>query len=160
MLSRRIAIMAALVLVALAVPTSALAQVKLVRAMSPEALPLYEMAAEMFERETGIDVEVFRAGTGDLTARIEAERTTGTIGADVLLAADAPTFEGYKAEGLLQQYSPADVDALKATGDPVAFGEMQKMLALRALADPTPPTWSQWWWGSHPTVLERLALTG
>lgn len=54
----------------------------------------------------------------------------------------------------------ADVDALKATGDPVAFGEMQKMLALRALADPTPPAWSQWWWGSHPTVLERLALTG
>jgi STE24 endopeptidase len=51
-----------------------------------------------------------------------------------------------------------DVDALKATGDPVAFGEMQKMLALRALADPTPPAWSQWWWGSHPTVLERLAL--
>ena len=54
----------------------------------------------------------------------------------------------------------ADVDALKATGDPVAFVEMQKMLALRALADPTPPAWSQWWWGSHPTVLERLALTG
>ena len=53
----------------------------------------------------------------------------------------------------------ADVDALKATGDPVAFREMQKMLALRSLADPTPPAWSQWWWGSHPTVLERLALT-
>jgi STE24 endopeptidase len=52
----------------------------------------------------------------------------------------------------------ADVDALKATGDPVAFSEMQKMLALRALADPTPPGLSQWWWGSHPTVLERLAL--
>ena len=52
----------------------------------------------------------------------------------------------------------ADVDALKATGDPVAFGEMQKMLALRALADPTPPSWSQWWWGSHPTVLDRIAL--
>ena len=61
MLSRRIAIMAALVLVALAVPTSALAQVKLVRAMSPEALPLYEMAAEMFEKETGIDVELINA---------------------------------------------------------------------------------------------------
>jgi len=52
----------------------------------------------------------------------------------------------------------ADVDALKATGDPVAFSEMQKMLALRSLADPTPPSLSQWWWGSHPTVLERLAL--
>jgi STE24 endopeptidase len=50
------------------------------------------------------------------------------------------------------------VDALKATGDPVAFREMQVMLARRSLADPTPPAWSQWWWGSHPTVLQRLAL--
>lgn len=53
----------------------------------------------------------------------------------------------------------ADVDALKATGDPVAFREMQKMLALHALADPTPPAWAHWWWGSHPTVLERESLT-
>ena len=52
----------------------------------------------------------------------------------------------------------ADVEALKATGDPVAFREVQRMLALRSLADPTPPAWSHWWWGSHPTVLERLAL--
>lgn len=53
----------------------------------------------------------------------------------------------------------ADQDALKATGDPVAFVEVQRMLALRSLADPTPPVLSQWWWGSHPTVLERVALT-
>jgi STE24 endopeptidase len=52
----------------------------------------------------------------------------------------------------------ADVDALKATGDPVAFVEMQKLLALRSLADPSPPGWMQWWWGSHPTTLERVAL--
>ena len=52
----------------------------------------------------------------------------------------------------------ADVDALKATGDPVAFIEMQKILALRSLADSTPPHWLQWWWGSHPTTLERVAI--
>lgn len=52
----------------------------------------------------------------------------------------------------------ADVDALAATRDPDAFVEMQRTLALRAIADPTPPEWSQWWWGSHPTVLERVAL--
>ncbi|MEO5662951.1 MAG: M48 family metallopeptidase [Nocardioides sp.] len=52
----------------------------------------------------------------------------------------------------------ADVDALKTTGDPVAFVEMQKVLALRSLADPTPPAVIQWWWGSHPTTLERIAV--
>jgi STE24 endopeptidase len=52
----------------------------------------------------------------------------------------------------------ADVDALRATDDPVAFKEMQVQLALRSLADPTPPAWSQFWFGSHPTGLTRLAL--
>jgi STE24 endopeptidase len=52
----------------------------------------------------------------------------------------------------------SDVDALKATGDPVAFVEMQRTLNLRALADPTPPGWAHLWFGSHPTVLERVAV--
>jgi STE24 endopeptidase len=52
----------------------------------------------------------------------------------------------------------ADVDAVKATGDPAAFEEMQVVLAKRSLADPTPPAWSQLVFGSHPTVLERVAL--
>lgn len=68
--------------------------------------------AEFTAENPGIDVQVFRAGTGDLNARIASERQTGSIGADVLLAADAPTFEKYKADDLLLQYTPADVDAL------------------------------------------------
>lgn len=52
----------------------------------------------------------------------------------------------------------ADVDALRATGDPDAFITMQRELALRALVDPTPPAWTQFWFGSHPTVLQRVGL--
>lgn len=52
----------------------------------------------------------------------------------------------------------ADVDALRATDDPQAFSDMQKRLALRSLADPTPPPFAHFWFGSHPTVLERVAL--
>lgn len=53
----------------------------------------------------------------------------------------------------------ADVDALRATDDPQAFSDMQRRLALRSLADPTPPPLSQFWFGSHPTVLERIAIS-
>jgi STE24 endopeptidase len=53
----------------------------------------------------------------------------------------------------------ADMDALRATDDPQAFSEMQRRLALRSLADPTPPPLTQFWFGSHPTVLERIALS-
>jgi STE24 endopeptidase len=52
----------------------------------------------------------------------------------------------------------ADVDALAATNAPQPFVALQRRLAVKSLADPTPPVWSQWWFGSHPTVLERIAL--
>jgi len=52
----------------------------------------------------------------------------------------------------------ADVTSLEMTADPGAFVEVQVELARRSLADPTPPALSQWWWGSHPGVLERVTL--
>ena len=52
----------------------------------------------------------------------------------------------------------ADRESLAATGDPRAFDALQKRLALRSLADPTPSRISQLWWGTHPTVLQRLGL--
>jgi STE24 endopeptidase len=53
----------------------------------------------------------------------------------------------------------ADVDALRTTDDPEAMRDLHVRLAQRSLADPTPPAWRQFWWGSHPTVLERLRLS-
>ena len=53
----------------------------------------------------------------------------------------------------------ADVDALhddRRRG--LRSSSMQRTLALRSLSDPTPPAWLQWWWGSHPTTLERVAI--
>lgn len=52
----------------------------------------------------------------------------------------------------------ADVEALCQTQDPQAFKLVQQRLAERSLTDPTPPAWSHWWWGSHPTALERWGL--
>jgi len=52
----------------------------------------------------------------------------------------------------------ADVDALAVTQEPEAFVALQRRLAVRSLADPTPPAWSQVWFGTHPTLLERVAL--
>ena len=54
----------------------------------------------------------------------------------------------------------ADVTALEATGDPEAFVELQKQLAIRSLNDLESPAWSQFWFGSHPTTRERIAVAG
>jgi STE24 endopeptidase len=52
----------------------------------------------------------------------------------------------------------ADVDALEATHAPEAFVGVQRQLMRRALADPTPPALSQFWFGSHPLGLTRIAI--
>jgi STE24 endopeptidase len=51
----------------------------------------------------------------------------------------------------------ADVASLEATRDPTAFIAMQRQLDLHSLSD-TPVSWSQFWFGSHPTTLERIAI--
>lgn len=52
----------------------------------------------------------------------------------------------------------ADRDALRFTSDPQAFLAVQHQLAVRSLADPTPPVLTQFWFGSHPTTLQRSGL--
>lgn len=52
----------------------------------------------------------------------------------------------------------ADRASLEATGDYPAFEKLQVQLATRSLSDDDPPRWSQLWFGSHPTTLQRLGL--
>ncbi len=52
----------------------------------------------------------------------------------------------------------ADRESIAATGSGETFVAMQRELATSSLSDPTPPTWSQFWFGSHPTVLQRAGL--
>lgn len=52
----------------------------------------------------------------------------------------------------------ADVDAVRVTGDPDAFVSLQRRLAVRSLADPTPPALAQLWFASHPGLLTRVAI--
>jgi STE24 endopeptidase len=52
----------------------------------------------------------------------------------------------------------ADRSSLEATHADATFVRMQRQLALTSLADPTPPALSQFWWGTHPTVLQRAGL--
>ena len=51
----------------------------------------------------------------------------------------------------------ADARAVALTGDPEAYAEAFQVLLRTNLADPSPPGWVQWWFGSHPTGAERVA---
>ena len=52
----------------------------------------------------------------------------------------------------------ADRASLEATGDYSGFEKMQVQLATRSLSDDDPPWLSQFWFGSHPTTLQRIGL--
>lgn len=70
------------------------------------------------EANPDVQVEVYRAGTGDLTARLEAEKTAGGIEADIFWAADAPTFETYKEAGDLAELTDVDTsEVIEAAQD-------------------------------------------
>lgn len=53
-----------------------------------------------------LQLEVFRAGTGDVQARIAVEQEAGKVGADVIWTAEPSAYEAYKAQGLLAPYAP------------------------------------------------------
>ena len=83
----------------------------------------------------------------------------GAVPMILALAAIATVLAGPVQNGISRQLETrADVDALSATNAPQPFVALQRRLAIKSLADPTPPAWSQWWFGSHPTVLERIAI--
>ncbi len=83
----------------------------------------------------------------------------GAVPMILALAAIAAVLASPVQNGISRQIETrADVDALKATNAPQPFVALQRRLAIKSLADPTPPGWSQWWFGSHPTVVERIAI--
>jgi len=60
----------------------------------------------------GVKVGVFRAPTGELTARIAAEQREGGIQADLIWLTDPLSMQQYDADGLLQDYIPAAVEQI------------------------------------------------
>ncbi len=54
--------------------------------------------------------------------------------------------------------SRADLYALDLTQDAAAFAGMQRRLAETNVSDPSPPAPWQWWFGSHPTSAQRIAM--
>ena len=81
-----------------------------------------EIIAAFNEEHPDVDVQVYRAGTGDLKARIEAEEASGSVEADLIWAADAPTFEAFKSEDLLAQLNDVETgEVIDGAVDPEGY---------------------------------------
>lgn len=66
------------------------------------------------EQYPDIDLQVYRAGTGDVMARIEDELSASRLAADLVWVADFTVGEDLKGRNLLLPYRPPEADALLA----------------------------------------------
>jgi STE24 endopeptidase len=52
----------------------------------------------------------------------------------------------------------ADAFALRLAGDPAAFEDFERRIAVRNVTDPDPPMLTQFLFGTHPTTVERIGI--
>lgn len=59
-----------------------------------------------------VTVNIYRSGTEEVVSKINAEEEAGQVLADVVLLADAVTFEGFKSRDLLLEYRSPETEAI------------------------------------------------
>ena len=97
-----------------------------------------------FEAEhPGVEVEVFRAPTGELTARIAAELRDGGLQADVLWLSDPISIQQYDADGLLLEWDPANESEIPAEFRNATFWGT-RVLTMVVVHDPEIPGPGSW----------------
>lgn len=92
----------------------------------------------------GVTVNVFRAPTGELAARIAAELRDGRIRGDILWVTDPLSIQAYAAQGLLRKWQPAGAAGIDAAfrGDTFWGTRFLNMVMVRGTGvTPGPMAW-------------------
>lgn len=115
------------------------------------------VVVDQFEQATGIDVEVFRAPTGELAARVAAEQREGGIQADVFWLTDPLTMQQYDADGVLKEWTPSGADAVPSEYRTERFWgtRLLAMVVVHGRDVPAPGSWGDL---ADPQYAGRLAM--
>jgi len=103
-----------------------------------------EPVIDAFEVSTGTQVDLFRAPTGELNARIAGDVRSGGLRADVVWGCDPLTLQGYVDQGLVGGWAPAnaaDVPERFRTDDYVGVAVLY-LLAVHGDDVQPPQEWS------------------
>lgn len=98
-----------------------------------------------FEKaEPGSTVDLFRAPTGELNARVAADARSGGLRADVIWGCDPLTMQAFVDEGLVGGWTPADADAIpeEFRTDDYVGAHVLYMVAVHRTDVPAPEAWS------------------
>ncbi len=133
---------------------------------SAQSMTLYTCASANVEEaivkgfeaaHAGTTVNVFRAPTGQLNARVAADQRSGGIRADVIWACDPLTMYGYDSQQLLREWSPpnaAEIPGAYRTSHFVGIAVLYVVPVVRK-GTPAPATWADL---TTPTYAGKVAL--
>jgi iron(III) transport system substrate-binding protein len=95
-------------------------------------------------RYPDVDVEVFRAPTGELTARIASEQREGGLSADIIWLTDPLSMQQYDADGLLLAWDPDGFEAVPGGFRTDSFWgtRLLTMVVVHGIDVPEPATWA------------------
>lgn len=71
-----------------------------------------QLIAAFNEQYPEVNVSVFRSGTEEVISKVQAEKQAGEVQADVLLVADAVTFESLKSQDMLLSYHSEEANQI------------------------------------------------
>ncbi len=105
-----------------------------------------------------VTVEVFRAPTGELAARIAAELRDGRILGDILWLTDPLSIQAYAGQGLLRAWQPSEAAGIDAAfrGETYWGTRFLNMVMVRGTGvNPGPMSWSDL---SDPAYKDAVAI--
>jgi iron(III) transport system substrate-binding protein len=92
---------------------------------------------------TGAEVQLFRAPTGQLNARVASDVRSGGLKADVIWACDPLTMQDFVTQGLVGGWTPqTDIPETMRTPDYVGIALLY-MVAITRKGQPAPANWQQ-----------------
>lgn len=104
--------------------------------------------SDFMEQYPEIELEVFRAGTGSVIAKIATEMEAGEVLADLIWVAEPSTYEHFKDQDLLLKFTPEEASALApGMADPEGYYYAGRLINMiigynTDLVDDPPTTWN------------------
>lgn len=93
----------------------------------------------------GVTIDLFRAPTGEVAARIAAEQRDGGVKADIFWLTDPLSIQPYDRDGLLATYAPADAAALDPADQAATYWGtrlLNMVIVTGADVAPAPTDWN------------------